>query len=153
VVDTEPEATIVGLDWNGLYRMARFGEYWHHEPPHWRAADACSIRATVRRGLWHVRAFWRERGVWPATTPVEEAGADVVDGSVSPDDQLCTGCGQDLRQGASELVEDQSGQVRAFCSELCRARSSYHDEFEPVTDTPDAHQLWTGDPDGWHRAF
>jgi len=48
VIEPEPKATIVGLDWNGLYRMATYREFWHYQEPHWRPADHCSIRGTVR---------------------------------------------------------------------------------------------------------
>lgn len=125
--DPDPQADVVGLDWNGLHRVAMKGEYWYHQSPHWRPADACSIRATVRRGLWHIREFRRERGVWPETTPMDVLGTAVLDGPLSARYTHCERCGHRLADPAFELVEYDDGTARGFCSDSCRSWLEYHD--------------------------
>ena len=82
----EPPADIVGLDWNGLYRGAQFGEFWTADG--WddscRDADHVTVRKTARHSLARVREFWRTHGIWPETTPQDE-GLDVeYEGQVLP---------------------------------------------------------------------
>ena len=71
----DPPADIVGLDWNGLYRGAQFGEFW--TAGGWddsgRDAEHMTIRKTVRCSLAKVREFWQARGVWPESTTKEDS--------------------------------------------------------------------------------
>jgi len=72
----DPPANIVGLDWNGNQKIAYKGEYWSRNG--WQSADHLSIRETVRKGLEEIKAFWREKGVWPETEPRELYGSAVI---------------------------------------------------------------------------
>ena len=132
-------ANIVGLDWNGLHRGALVGEYWHHDAPHWRRADDLTVRATVRRGLQHIRRFWKDRGVWPDLT-----SADVGDALTPrdyPDMQLCSGCGHDLFEPEEvyEVVEYEDAEVRAFCSSKCRDRLEWFEGLIPLDISREDH--------------
>ena len=125
-------ADIVGLDWNGLHNVAMMGEYWHHESPHWRRADDLTIRATVRKGLQHIKRFWKQRGVWPTLCP-----ADVEDGlqePTAPEHEFCSGCGNDFHEPEAwdALVEYEDGTVRAFCSSACHDHFEYHTGYVPI---------------------
>lgn len=128
-----PHADVVGLDWNGLHRVAYKGEHWHRESPHWRDADRLSIRGTVRRGLEEVRAYWRERGVWPTTLPRAHYGQQRAASTDEMYDHVCAGCGAALYpedavtadvatppQGSP--LEESDGIVVACCSDACRTR-------------------------------
>mgnify|MGYP000598568450 CR=1 FL=1 len=88
----DPPANIIGLDWNGLHKVAYNGESWSREG--WERADLLSIRATVRRGLREIRSFWQERGVWPepGTTPLDRHGPAVEE----PDDPVWAATGGDI---------------------------------------------------------
>ena len=88
----DPPANIIGLDWNGPQGIAYKGESWSREG--WQDADLLTIRETVRRSLHEMRAFWEERGVWPAegTTPIERLGHAVKE----PDDPIWAANGTDL---------------------------------------------------------
>ncbi len=111
----DPPADIIGLDWNGPQGIAYKGESWSREG--WQDADFLTIRETVHRSLREMRAFWEERGVWPAdgTTPVERLGLAVKE----PDDPIWAANGGDLSDPDSlgspdewaELVdyEDEDG--------------------------------------------
>lgn len=134
-VTSEPAwepADIVGLDWNGLHGVALKGEYWHHESPHWRRADDLTIRGTVRRGLQHIRRFWRDRGVWPTLT-FADAGVRQEE-PLSPTDPLCTGCGRDLfdPDEIEVLVEYEDRVTRAYCSDSCFDHAEYHTGLVPL---------------------
>jgi len=148
-------ADIVGLDWNGLHHIAMKGEYWHHESPHWRRADDLTIRGTVRKGLQHIKRFWRERSVWPTLRP-----ADVEDGfhePTTPSHELCSGCGNDFHEpdGWEVLVEYEDGRVRAFCSSSCHQHFEYHTGYVPVdisTPTDTLHTMDRARMDGFSAA-
>lgn len=68
----EPPADIIGLDWNGLQKVAYKGEYWSREG--WQPADHLSIRETVRESLLEIKEFWQDHGVWPDTEPIDVYG-------------------------------------------------------------------------------
>ena len=119
----DPPADIVGLDWNGPQRVAYLGEYWSRNG--WQAADQLSIRETVRKSLREMRMFWRERGVWPAETPIEKVGAAVHE----PDDPVFAANGETIRE--REALEDaivvgyEGGQTLAYRSDTERAHIEY----------------------------
>lgn len=71
----EPPADIVGLDWNGVQKVAYKGEYWSRDG--WQRADHLSIRETVRTSLEEIKRFWQEKGVWPETEPIDLYGPAV----------------------------------------------------------------------------
>lgn len=73
----DPPADIVGLDWNGLQKVAYHGEYWSCDG--WQPADHLSIRDTVRKGLREVKQFWNDQGVWPDTEPIDLYGPAVTE--------------------------------------------------------------------------
>lgn len=102
----DPSADIVGLDWNGAHKIAYLGEYWSRDG--WKPADHLSVRSTVRRSLREIRAFWKERGVWPPTgsTPIGRHGPAVR----VPDDPVFAVNGADINDpdpilGPSEWEE------------------------------------------------
>lgn len=74
-LEEEPPADIVGLDWNGVQKVASHGEYW--TPDGWQSADHLSIRETVRTSLQEIKQYWQDRGVWPDTEPVDLYGPAV----------------------------------------------------------------------------
>ena len=86
----EPPADIVGLDWNGVQKVAYVGEYW--TPDGWQPADHLSIRETVRRSLREIKQFWQDRGVWPDTEPIDLYGPAVHE----PDDPVYAATGADV---------------------------------------------------------
>ena len=86
----EPPADIVGLDWNGVQKVAYVGEYW--TPDGWQPADQLSIRETVRRSLREIKTFWQDRGVWPDTEPIDLYGQAVQE----PTDPVCAATGADI---------------------------------------------------------
>lgn len=71
----EPPAEIVGLDWNGVQKVAYKGEYWTRDG--WQPADHLSVRETVRTSLREIKRFWQDHGVWPATEPIDLYGPAV----------------------------------------------------------------------------
>jgi hypothetical protein len=109
----DPPADIVGLDWNGPHKVAYNGESWSRDG--WQRADQLSIRSTVHRSLREMRAFWEERGVWPAEgkTPIERLEPAVKE----PDDPIWAANGGDLSDPDSlgspdewaELVDYEDG--------------------------------------------
>jgi len=121
----EPPADIVGLDWNGVYRGAQFGEFW--TPDGWddsgRDADHMTVRKTVRHGLARVREFWQAHGVWPKSTPQED-GLDLEYDGPSPSDlesAACTECEGNVwmtRRGPF-VAEYDTGAVCGYCSYDC----------------------------------
>lgn len=78
----EPPADIVGLDWNGVQKVAYKGEYWSRDG--WQRADHLSIRETVRTSLQEIKRFWQEKDVWPEKEPINLYGPAVQD----PDESL-----------------------------------------------------------------
>jgi hypothetical protein len=90
----DPPANIVGLDWNGAHKVAYLGEFWSRDG--WQPAGHLSIRGTVCQSLREIRAFWKERGVWPAagTTPVDRYGPAVRE----PDDPVFAANGADIHE-------------------------------------------------------
>jgi hypothetical protein len=143
--DVREGADIVGMDWNGLHNIAMKGEYWHHESPHWRPADDLTIRETVRRGLRHIKIFWKLRGVWPTLTPADVE--DAYEEAVEPDHELCSGCGTDL-SGPDDwvaVVEHEDGAKRAFCSDACHERFKYHAGPVPINRSATGDWLHTQD--------
>lgn len=111
VLTGDPPADIIGLDWNGLQKVAYKGEYWSRDG--WQSADHLSIRETVRKGLNEVKAFWQGRGIWPDTEPRELYGSAVK----VPDDPVYTVNGETIRtQGELEesIVVDYGDQFLAF---------------------------------------
>jgi len=83
---------------------------------------------------------------------VDHFGTDVLDGSLSPRYAHCERCGHALEDSEFELVEYQDGVARGFCSAGCRSWTEYHEGLTPA-DENDAHHLWDGQPDAWHRAL
>lgn len=75
-------ADIVGLDWNGVQKVAYHGEYWSRDG--WQPADHLSIRETVRKSLEEIKQFWQDHGVWPATEPIDLYGPAVDE----PDERI-----------------------------------------------------------------
>lgn len=71
----DPPADIVGMDWNGVQKVAYLGEFWSRNG--WQPADHLSIRETVRTSLEEIKQFWQARGVWPETEPIDLYGPAV----------------------------------------------------------------------------
>jgi len=115
----DPPANVVGLDWNGLQKVAYKGEMWTRDG--WQPADHLSIRETVRRGLREIKAFWQARGVWPDSDPTTEHRPAVK----QPDDPVFVSSGADIqtRDGLEDatVVEYDNGQTLAYQSEQARA--------------------------------
>jgi hypothetical protein len=115
----EPPANIVGVDWNGLQKIAYKGEAWTRDG--WQSADHLSIRETVRLGLREIKAFWQERGVWPDTEPTDAYAPAVT----QPDDPIFTASGRDIRERESLedaiVVEYDNGRTLAYQTERERA--------------------------------
>lgn len=122
-------ADLVGLDYNGLVRVAYCGDRWTETAPHWRSADHLSIRETVQRGLSAIRRYWEARDVWPASTPKERLGAPVEEADPFDAMHHCAGCGRHVGQLEDyyRCREYDDGVVRAFCSKLCLNRVEYYD--------------------------
>lgn len=115
----DPPANVVGLDWNGLQKVAYKGEMWTRDG--WQSADHLSIRETVRRGLREIKAFWQARGVWPDSDPTTEHRPAVK----QPDDPVFVSSGADIqtRDGLEDatVIEYDNGQTLAYQSEEARA--------------------------------
>jgi len=124
-ITAAPPANVVGLDWNGPVRVAYLGEHWSRDG--WQCADHLDIRETVRRSLEEIRAFWRERGVWPGSTPKEEYGPAVQ----LPNDHVWAVDGHHITdQDALEraiIVEYDNGRTFAYRSEHERKRVEYQE--------------------------
>jgi len=75
-LDDRPPADIVGVDGNGFYKAAFYGDFW--TPSGYTAADHLSIRETVARSLDEIKRFWRDRGIWPDTEPIDRYGPAVI---------------------------------------------------------------------------
>jgi len=124
-VTAAPPANIVGLDWNGPVQIAYKGEFWSRDG--WQSADHLEIRATVKRSLEEMRAFWQDRGIWPGSTPREEYGAAIR----TPDDHIWAVDGSHI--GETEQLEDaivvdyDDGRTYAYRSELERKRVEYYE--------------------------
>lgn len=129
-------ANIVGVDWNGLHQWAMKGDYWHHEGnPWWRNADTLTVRASVRKGLSHIKQYWTERSIWPTATPANDPSFDTpLTSQAEPDIPTCSGCGTDTWTLETDaiVVEYEDGVTRAFCSNTCRDRVEYYDGAIPL---------------------
>jgi len=113
-LDETSPANIVGLDGNGVQKVAYYGEYWTSDS--YEPADGLSIRETVDRSLREMKQFWQERGVWPATTPVERDGLAVI----QPDEPVYVEHGGSLRTKEaveSAVIGDYKAGTYAFDSE------------------------------------
>lgn len=78
----DPPADIIGLDWNGVQKVAYKGEYWSREG--WQTADHLTVRETVRKSLEEIKKYWQEKDVWPETEPIELYGPAIKE----PDEQI-----------------------------------------------------------------
>lgn len=127
----EPPANVVGLDWNGIQKIAYKGEAWTRNG--WTSADHLSIRETVRRGLREIKTFWQARGVWPDSEPRDQYRPAVQ----SPDDPVFTGSGNDIRDRESledaMVVEYENGQTLAYENETERAFVEHRHRTPPLT--------------------
>jgi len=144
-----PPANIVGMDWNGPAKVAYLGEYWSRDG--WQPADHLGIRETVRRSLREIRAFWRERGLWPEITPADVYGLAVKE----PQDPVWAVSGRNIYEEpglfAPEdgptydpedpdtdpledaiVVEYENGLTLAFRSETERDMIEYQEGLTPV---------------------
>jgi hypothetical protein len=122
----EPSADIIGLDWNGMQKVAYHGEYW--TPDGWQAADHLSIRETVRTSLREIKQFWQDRGVWPDTEPIDLYGSAVRE----PDEPVYTVNGGDIwsREQLEESIikeYDEMGTL-AYRSETEQAFVEWREE-------------------------
>lgn len=117
----DPPADIVGADYNGAYFAAEsWFKFWHHETPHWRRnQDYDDIRDVIARSLKEIRTYWRERNVWPETTPIEMEGEAVLE----PDGSTLIGSGRHFSATEEELHHGR-GRIR-----------------EPIHDEPDSLDL------------
>lgn len=127
----DPPADIVGVDWNGIHKVAYLGEYWSRDG--WQPADQLSIRETVRRSLEEIKAFWQDRGVWPETEPRELYGEAVQE----PDFEIFMDRGGDpipsrdaLESAYVEEYEEKG--VLAFSSEREKKFVEYREGLTPV---------------------
>ena len=123
----DPPADIVGLDWNGMQKVAYHGEYW--TPDGWRPADHLSIRETVRTSLRAIKQFWQDRGVWPDTEPIDLYGPAV---SV-PDDPVYAVTGADIEtreQLEASVVVEYSDGIRAYRTETEQAFLEWREDLE-----------------------
>lgn len=138
------------MDWNGPAKIAYKGEYWSRNG--WQSADHLSIRSTVEKGLREIRAFWREKDLWPETMPRDVYGVAVQ----RPDDPVWAATGANIYERPPDLfapadapdldplnpdadpVEDaivvkyENGQTLAYRSETERARIEYYEGLTPV---------------------
>jgi hypothetical protein len=118
-ISGDPPANIVGVDWNGLQKVAYKGEMWTRDG--WQSADHLSIRETVRRGLREIKAFWQARGVWPDSDPTAEHRPAVQ----YPDDPVFVRSGHDIQDRDTledaTVVEYANGQTLAYESPADRA--------------------------------
>lgn len=126
----DPPADIVGLDWNGVQKVAYLGEYW--TPDGWQRADHLSIRETVRTSLREIKAFWQERGVWPATEP-----RDLYSPAVrKPDDPVYVVNGADITSReqleSSFVAEYEEYGTLAFQSETEQRWVEYREGLNPM---------------------
>lgn len=130
-IDDQDPANIVGLDGNGFFKAAYFGEYW--TPTGYEPADWLSIRETVDRSLQEIKAFWQAHGIWPNEEPIETYGPAVQE----PDDPVYA-TGDDIRsQTALEhaIVEDYTDSItRAYMSETEQAFVEYRDRLTRTGD-------------------
>lgn len=94
----EPPADIIGLDWNGMQKVAYYGEHWTRDG--WRSADHLSVRETVRASLQEIKRFWQDHGVWPETEPIDLYGPAVRE----PDEPVYVVDGGDIT--SREQLED-----------------------------------------------
>lgn len=76
----EPPADIIGLDWNGMQKVAYLGEYWTSNG--WQPADHFTIRETVRKSLQEIKHFWQDHGIWPEKEPIDLYGPAVQDPAI-----------------------------------------------------------------------
>jgi hypothetical protein len=119
----DPPANIISLDWNGPQHIAYLGESWSREG--WQRADHLSIRATVHESLREIKCFWQERGVWPATEPIEQYSPAVCE----PDDPVFAANGADIdtREALEDaIVVEYPEHTLAYRSPTERAHVEYH---------------------------
>jgi hypothetical protein len=127
----DPPANVVGLDWNGVHKVAYLGEYWSSDG--WKSAHELSIRETVRKSLEEVKEFWQSKGVWPDTEPRDLYG-EAVD---EPDDLIFMDRGGDPIGGKEELEHayieeyEEYGKL-AFDSEDRKKHWEYYEGLTPV---------------------
>lgn len=127
----DPPADIVGLDWNGPHKVAYNGEFWSRAG--WQPADHLSIRETVRKSLEEIKAFWQEKGVWPALEPI-----DLYDEAVKePEFEIYMDQGGDPildREGLeSAYVEEYEEKgTLAFQNESRKKFIEYREDLTPV---------------------
>ena len=125
----DPPADIIGLDWNGVQKVAYHGEYW--TPDGWQAADHLSIRETVRTSLQEIKLFWQDRSVWPNTEPIDLYGSAVR----SPDDPVYAVTGADIQtrdQLEASLVIDYADATRAYRTETECAFLEWREDLKTV---------------------
>lgn len=87
---------IVGVDWNGIHKVAYMGEHWSCDG--YVDADDLSIRETVKRSLEEIKRFWQSKDLWPGTElqdlaepPVKQPRDNVFHGSgrrIKSDEEL-----------------------------------------------------------------
>ncbi len=121
----EPPADIIGVDWNGIQKVAYKGEFWSRDG--WKVADHLTIRQTVQRGLREIRSFWKERGVWPERTPITEYGPAVE----RPDQLVFMDTGEQIKE--RETLEEarirryQDGTKRVYQNETAQRFIEYRE--------------------------
>lgn len=122
-LSNDPPADIVGLDWNGVQKVAYIGEHW--TPDGWQCADHLSIRETVRKSLQEIKRFWEDCGVWPDTEPIDRYGPAVRD----PDEPLYAVNATDITSReqleAAIVAEYEKYGTLAFQTETERAWFEY----------------------------
>ena len=121
-LSNDPPADIVGLDWNGVQKVAYLGEYW--TPDGWHRADHLSIRDTVRTSLGEIKRFWQDRGVWPDTEPIDLYGPAVRE----PDDPVFAANGADIvsrEELEDAIVVEYDDYTLAYRSEMERKHVEY----------------------------
>ena len=114
---------VAGADYNGAYfAPEKWFKYWHHDTPYWRREqeyeDICDV---IDRSLREIRTYWKERGVWPEQTPIEEQGTAVLE----PDDPVLASSGthfsateEDLHQARGHVREAANGEPGAIDLEI-----------------------------------
>lgn len=136
-VTGKPPADIVSLDWNGLHRGAQFGEFWTADG--WddsgRDAGHVTVRKTVRHSLGQLKSFWKSKGVWPESSPIDTAGFRYE--SPRPSDlenAACERCQENVWKTSHGpyVAEYDTGAICGYCSYGCYFTHRSENQLEEI---------------------
>lgn len=127
----DPPADITGVDWNGFSKISYLGEYWSRDG--WKCADHLSIRGSMQKSLDEIKAFWKEKDVWPDTEPIDIYGPPTSE----PDELIWMDQGGDPISGLEDLENAYIGEYEkkgklAFQSESQKKFVEYREGLVPV---------------------